>query len=214
MIAAWLDATPAKKDDGMSAAMKPAGALALAEMKEFAGFAAATQRYVRRSLDIGLDREDALERWSRDVVEAASIRAQYRLYDRLPDLRATIPADSGIDGVEPFLGQLVTLSAFDLAQGRLTSFSAIASCMSASSGRRCGPGCPRHFARRQQCRTCCRTCADACCNRLAKRPRPRRDGQRANPPFSPIGSKKSIAQRYTKARSTEAKRASAAPASM
>jgi len=124
MIAPWLDATPAKKDDGMSAAMKPAGALALAEMKEFAGFAAATQRYVRRSLDIGLDREDALERWSRDVVEAASIRAQYRLYDRLPDLRATIPADSGIDGVEPFLGQLVTLSAFDLAQGRLTSFSA------------------------------------------------------------------------------------------
>lgn len=108
----------------MSAAMKPAGALALAEMKEFAGFAAATQRYVRRALDIGLDREDALQRWSRDVVEAASIRAQYRLYDRLPDLRATVPADSGIAGVEPFLGQLVTISAFDLAQGRLTSFSA------------------------------------------------------------------------------------------
>lgn len=124
MIAAWMGIAPADKDDGMSAAMKPAGALALAEMKEFAGFAAATQRYVRRALDIGLDREDALQRWSRDVVEAASIRAQYRLYDRLPDLRATVPADSGIAGVEPFLGQLVTISAFDLAQGRLTSFSA------------------------------------------------------------------------------------------
>ena len=112
------------QDDGMSAAMKPAGALALAEMKEFAGFAAATQRYVRRALDIGLDREDALQRWSRDVVEAASIRAQYRLYDRLPDLRATVPSDSGLDHVDTFLGQLITLSAFDLAQGRLTSFSA------------------------------------------------------------------------------------------
>ncbi|MBY0283100.1 MAG: hypothetical protein K2W81_03950 [Sphingomonas sp.] len=109
----------------MSARMKPAaGAMTLAEMKEFAGFASATQRYVRRSLDIGLDREDALQRWSRDVVEAASIRAQYRLYDRLPDIRATVPAESGLDRVDAFLGQLVTLSAFDLGQGRLTSFSA------------------------------------------------------------------------------------------
>lgn len=107
----------------MSARMKPAaGAMALAEMKEFAGFSAATQRYIRRSLDIGLDREDALERWSRDVVEAASIRAQSRLYDRLPDIRAMIPDDSGLELVEQFLGPLVTISAFDLGQGRLTSF--------------------------------------------------------------------------------------------
>lgn len=104
--------------------MKPAeGAMTLAEMKEFAGFAAATQRYVRRSLDIGLDREDALLRWSRDVVEAASIRAQARHYLRLPDLRAAIPDDSGLDAAEPMMGPLVTMSAFDLSQGRLTSFS-------------------------------------------------------------------------------------------
>lgn len=105
--------------------MKPAeGAMTLAEMKEFATFPAATQRYVRRSLDIGLDRDDAMARWSRDVVEAASIRAQARLYTRLPEVRALVPEDSGIDSVEPFLGPLVTLSAFDLGQGRLTSFSA------------------------------------------------------------------------------------------
>lgn len=109
----------------MGARMKPAaGAMALAEMKEFAGFAAGTQRYVRRSLDVGLDREDAMERWSRDVVEAASIRAQSRLYDRLPDIRAMVPDDSGLESVEHFLGPLVTVSAFDLGQGRLTSFSA------------------------------------------------------------------------------------------
>lgn len=100
------------------------GSMTLAEMKEFAGFASATQRYIRRSLDIGLDREDALARWSRDVVEAASIRAQAKLYSRLPELREMVPDDSGLDAIEPFLAPLVTLVAFDLGQGRLTTFSA------------------------------------------------------------------------------------------
>ena len=100
------------------------GVMTLAEMKEFASFGAATQRYVRRSLDIGLDREDAMERWSRDVVEAASIRAQARLYRSLPELRELVPDDSGLDAIEPFLAPLVTLTAFDLGQGRLTSFAA------------------------------------------------------------------------------------------
>ena len=109
----------------MGAKMKPAdGAMTLAEMKEFAGFASATQRYIRRSLDIGLDRDDAMTRWSRDIVEAASIRAQARHYERLDDLRVIVPEDSGLEAVEPFMAPLVTLTAFDLGQGRLTSFSA------------------------------------------------------------------------------------------
>ncbi|WP_294334323.1 hypothetical protein [uncultured Sphingomonas sp.] len=109
----------------MAARAKPAeGAMTLAEMKEFAGFTAATQRYVRRSLDVGLERDDALSRWSRDVVEAASIRAQARVYERLGDIRALLPNDSDLNAIEPFMAPLVTLSAFDLGQGRLTSFSA------------------------------------------------------------------------------------------
>jgi hypothetical protein len=105
--------------------MKPAdGMMTLAEMKEFAGFAAATQRYIRRSLDVGLDREDAMARWSRDVVEAASIRAQARHYHRLPDIRAMVPDNSGLDAAEPFLAPLITVAAFDLGQGRITSFAA------------------------------------------------------------------------------------------
>ncbi|MCW6533089.1 MULTISPECIES: hypothetical protein [Sphingomonas] len=109
----------------MSARMKPAeGAMTLAEMKEFAGFAAATQRYIRRSLDIGLEREDAMTRWSRDVVEAASIRAQARHYERLPEIRTLVPDDSGLDRVEAFLAPLITVTAFDLGQGRLPTFSA------------------------------------------------------------------------------------------
>jgi hypothetical protein len=105
--------------------MKPAeGAMTLAEMKEFASFAAATQRYIRRSLDIGLERDDAMVRWSRDVVEAASIRAQARMYDRLAEIRALLPDDSALDAIEPFMAPLVTVTAFDLSQGRLTNFSA------------------------------------------------------------------------------------------
>lgn len=105
--------------------MKPAnGAMTLSEIKEFATFAAATQRYVRRSLDIGLDRDDAIGRWSRDGVETASIRAQARLYSRLPAIRATLPDDTGLDAIEPFLAPLMTVTAFDLGQGRLTTFAA------------------------------------------------------------------------------------------
>ena len=107
-----------------SKAKQAEGAMTLAEMKEFASFASATQRYIRRSLDIGLDRDDAMTRWSRDVVEAASIRAQARHYATLADLRERIPEDSGLEELEPFMAPLVTVTAFDLGQGRLTSFSA------------------------------------------------------------------------------------------
>lgn len=109
----------------MGTQSRPAdGAMALAEMKEFAGFSAATQRYIRRSLDIGLVRDDAMGRWSRDVVEAASIRAQSHVYGRLDRLRRIIPDDSGLDAVEPFMAPLVTVSAFDLGQDRLCGFGA------------------------------------------------------------------------------------------
>ncbi|SNT13570.1 hypothetical protein SAMN06295912_14621 [Sphingomonas laterariae] len=109
----------------MGTQARPAdGAMALAEMKEFASFPAGTQRYIRRSLDIGLDRENAMERWSRDMVEAASIRAQIRVYERLDPIRALIPDDSGLDAVEPFFTPLLIISAFDLGQDRLPGFGA------------------------------------------------------------------------------------------
>src|SRR3546814_2897218 len=53
-----------------------AGDLSLSEIREFAGFPAATQRYIRRSLDIGLERDDAIARWSRDMVEETAIRSE------------------------------------------------------------------------------------------------------------------------------------------
>ena len=109
----------------MGTRMRPAdGAMTLAEMKEFASFPSSTQRYIRRSLDIGLARDDALSRWSRDVVEAASIKAQTRIYARLDHIRSLVPDDSGLDSIEPFLAPLVTVSAFDLGQDRLVTFGA------------------------------------------------------------------------------------------
>ncbi|WP_446741609.1 hypothetical protein [Sphingobium yanoikuyae] len=62
--------------------------------------------------------------WSRDMVEEASIRAQARIYGRLDEIKAHVPDDSGLDQVEPFMAPLVTVSAFDLGQDRLASFSA------------------------------------------------------------------------------------------
>jgi len=99
------------------------GAITIAELREFASFPSATQRYIRRSLDVAFHRGDAMETWGRDVVEEASIRAQMRHYERLDEIKALVPDDSGLDQAEPFLAPLITVSAFDLGQNRLGSFS-------------------------------------------------------------------------------------------
>lgn len=98
------------------------GHLALAEIKEFASFSAGSQRYIRRALDVAFDRKDAAELWSRDAVEAASITAQYRFYERLPALRTLVPDSSVIEEAEPFMAGIISISAFDLGQGRLEGF--------------------------------------------------------------------------------------------
>ena len=100
------------------------GALLISEMKEFAGFPKSTQRYIRRSLDVAFGRADPLDTWARDEVEGASIAAQGRFYKQLDHLRLQVPDDRGLDMIEPFMGVLVTLTAFDLGQDRLPSFAA------------------------------------------------------------------------------------------
>ncbi len=107
----------------MATQARPAdGQLTLQEMKEFAAFSKGTQRYIRRALDIGLQRRDAAKRWSRDVGEAASIRAQVRVYSRLDHIRDCVPDDSGLDEMEPMMGPLIAMTAFDLGQERLPDF--------------------------------------------------------------------------------------------
>lgn len=98
--------------------------LTISELREFAGFSPAEQRYIRRSLDVGLGRQDAVKLWARDGDEIAAIRSQYVAYQDLRALRRAIPEDDGFDSVEAFMGKLVRMTAFDLAQGRLATFSA------------------------------------------------------------------------------------------
>jgi hypothetical protein len=98
--------------------------LTIAEMREFASFSPAEQRYIRRSLDIGLGRQDAFKLWARDATENAAIRSQYVAYQELKILRGSIPNESGLENIEAFIGKLTRVAAFDLAQERVESFSA------------------------------------------------------------------------------------------
>jgi hypothetical protein len=97
----------------------------IAEMKEFATFTAAEQRYIRRSLDVAERGGEAAERWSRNATEQSSIQAQARLYRTvLPLISASIPDDIAVDAAAELIGPLIALSALDLSEGRLASFAA------------------------------------------------------------------------------------------
>ncbi|MBC7492934.1 MAG: hypothetical protein H7241_10910 [Novosphingobium sp.] len=98
--------------------------LTIAELREFAGFTSGEQRYIKRSLDVGLGRQDAFRLWARDADETASIRSQYIAYQDLRGLRRELPVDEGFDGLEAFIGKLVRVTAFDLSQERIECFSA------------------------------------------------------------------------------------------
>jgi hypothetical protein len=98
--------------------------LTIAELREFASFTSCEQRYIKRSLDVGLGRQDAFKLWARDAEETASIRSQYVVYQELKALRGAVPSDSAFESLEAFMGKLLRVTAFDLAQDRLTCFSA------------------------------------------------------------------------------------------
>ena len=98
--------------------------LSIGEMREFAGFEPKEQRYIKRSLDVGLSRCDAFKLWGASESENAAIRRQYVAYQDLKALRDLVPAEGTIGEVERFIGKLVRMAAFDLAQERIGSFSA------------------------------------------------------------------------------------------
>lgn len=97
--------------------------MTIAEMREFASFEPGEQRYIKRSLDIGLGRQDAFRLWARDAAENAAIRSQYVAYQELKALREEIPEETGFEAIEGFIGKLTRVAAFDLAQERLSCFS-------------------------------------------------------------------------------------------
>jgi len=82
--------------------------LIIAELGEFAGFSASKQRYIKRSLDIGLGRQYAFKLWARDASESAAIRSQYLVYQDLKTLRGQVPGDPSFAALEVFLGKLAS----------------------------------------------------------------------------------------------------------
>lgn len=98
--------------------------MTIAELREFAGFSPCEQRYIKRSLDVGLGRQDAFKLWARGADEVASIRSQYVVYQELKILRAQLPDETSFEGLESYIGKLTRVAAFDLAQERIGCFSA------------------------------------------------------------------------------------------
>lgn len=96
----------------------------LAEMKLFASFSAAEQRFIRRSLDVGLNRADAIACWARSTAEISLIEAQSRRYRMLVPIRACLVDDPDPEAAECFIAPLITLSAGDLSEGKIADFEA------------------------------------------------------------------------------------------
>lgn len=109
---------------GRDMALQDTASLTIAELREFASFAPGEQRYIKRSLDVGLGRQDAFSLWARDAAEHRAIRAQHEAYRELAALRGAGMDETSLDGIEDFMGRLLRVTAFDLAQERLNGFSA------------------------------------------------------------------------------------------
>ncbi|HYD23241.1 MAG TPA: hypothetical protein VEB68_00465 [Croceibacterium sp.] len=119
--------------------------LTIAELREFASFTEDEQLFIERGLDIGLGRGDAFKLWSRRAGDKAAIRAQYLAYRELKTLREAIPGETAFDGVQDFIGALLRITAQDLAQEQLSSFSAYRFLYERLLGARARPWLPAAF---------------------------------------------------------------------
>ena len=116
--------------------------LTIAELREFASFTEDEQLFIERSLDVGLGRGDAFKQWSGD---ADAIRSQYLAYRELKALREAIPCEASLEGVQDFMGPLTRISAQDLVQEQITSFSAYRFLYERLLGARSRPWLPSAF---------------------------------------------------------------------
>ena len=119
--------------------------LTIAELREFASFTEAEQLFIERGLDIGLARADAFKLWSRGAGDDGSIRQQYIAYRELRALREAVPGEGSLDGVQNFMGALLRITAQDLAQEQLDSFSAYRFLYERLLGARARPWLPAAF---------------------------------------------------------------------
>ena len=116
--------------------------LTIAELREFASFTEDEQLFIERSLDVGLGRGDAFKQWSGD---ADAIRSQYLAYRELRALRDAVPCETSLDGIQEFMGALLRITAQDLAQEQIDSFSAYRFLYERLLGARARPWLPAAF---------------------------------------------------------------------
>jgi hypothetical protein len=120
--------------------------LTIAELREFAGFSEDEQRFIERSLDIGLGRTDAFKTWgSKARGKDAGIRSQYLAYRELKALREAVPCETTMEGLEAFMGPLMRVTAQDLAMDQIESFSAYRFLYERLLGARARPWLPAAF---------------------------------------------------------------------
>ena len=119
--------------------------LTIAELREFAGFTEEEQLFIERGLDIGLGRGDAFKLWSRQAGDKAAIRQQYLAYRELRALKDALPCEASLDGIQDFMGVLLRITAQDLAQEQLDSFSAYRFLYERLLGARARPWLPAAF---------------------------------------------------------------------
>jgi hypothetical protein len=119
--------------------------LTIAELREFASFTEAEQLFIERGLDIGLGRGDAFKAWSQGAGDNASIRQQYIAYRELRALRDAAPSETSLDGLQEFIGALLRITAQDLAQEQVDSFSAYRFLYERLLGARARPWLPAAF---------------------------------------------------------------------
>ena len=96
----------------------------IGEMREFASFTASEQRYIKRSIDIGLARCDAFKLWGRSEADNIAIRRQYVAYQDLKAAREAVPSKGTMGEIERFTSAMIRLAVFDLEQEQIASFSA------------------------------------------------------------------------------------------
>ena len=115
------------------------------EIKEFAGFSIESQRYIRRSLDIGSGDVRAIERWSECPQERSEVRAQEQIYRQLDLLRAILRQAPANVRQSEFLTPLIELSTFDLDSGELDGFASYRFLYERLLGSRARPWLPSAF---------------------------------------------------------------------
>ena len=101
------------------------GALHLAEIREFASFEPSEQRFIKQALHLirARDVTEVVAQYARNSDETYVIKAQHIFYSRLQST-LKLPAGSGYEASGEFLGILIPVTAFDLAQEKVHSFSA------------------------------------------------------------------------------------------